>query len=113
LGADLLGADLSGADLSRANLSRADLLGADLLGADLSGAKQRILTIQGSRDQIVALDDDVKIGCFRHPLGWWLDNYATVGAENKYTPAQIAEYAEHLRHIERVLAIPQREGVPQ
>ena len=122
-GADLRGADLRGADLSEADLSGADLRGADLRGADLSGAdlrgadlsgadlrwadlraKQYLCAIRASRHTIVALDDDVRIGCERQPLADWLETFEAVGRENKYTEAEIAEYGGWLRAIATVLA---------
>lgn len=108
-GADLSDADLSGANLSGANLRRADLIGADLSGAnlrgaDLSGAKQYICQINASRHAIVAIDDDVRIGCHRKPLAEWLETFEAVGRENKYTEAEIAEYGGWLRQIAAVLA---------
>jgi hypothetical protein len=108
-GANLSGANLSGANLSGANLSGANLSGANLSGANLSGAKQRVVTIQGSRNQIVAIDDDIQIGCYRKTSAEWMAYYEEVGAAEGYSPEQIAEYGEHLRHIERILAMPRGE----
>jgi len=106
--AKLSGADLSGADLSGAKLSGADLSGADLSGAKLSGAKlaakQYICQIHASRHAIVAIDDDVRIGCERKPLAKWLETFDAVGRENKYSEAEIAEYGGWLRQIAAVLA---------
>ena len=102
-GADLRGADLRGADLSWADLRGADLRGADLRGADLR-AKQYLCQIHASRHGIVAIDDDVRIGCERKPLAEWLETFEAVGRENKYTEAEIAEYGIWLRAIAAVLA---------
>jgi hypothetical protein len=101
--ANLRGADLRGADLSGANLRGADLSDADLRGADLSDAKQYILRIQGSRHEINAIDDDVRIGCERHILEWWLEHYRAVGHDENYTAIEISEYGAHLKHIAAVL----------
>jgi len=116
--ADLRDADLSGAYLSRAYLSRADLRDADLSGAylsranlrdaDLSGAKTDAATkmdrwslvIVGSRHVITATDRLVAIGCQRHSLDWWLENYKTVGSESGYSAEEIEEYGGHLKRIE-------------
>jgi hypothetical protein len=97
-GADLRGASLIGADLSGANLSRADLCGADL------SCKQYVCQIHGSRHAVVAIDDDVRIGCHRKPLAEWLEAFEAVGRQNKYTDAEIAEYGGWLRQIAAVLA---------
>jgi hypothetical protein len=127
-GADLRWADLSGADLSWAGLSGAGLRGADLRGADLRGAdlsdadlyganlywadlrcKQYVCQIHASRHDIVAIDDDVRIGCHRKPLAEWLETFEAVGKENKYTEAEVAEYGGWLRHIAAVLAARRME----
>ena len=102
-GADLFGADLRGANLRRANLSEANLSGANLLGADLR-CKQYICEIHASRHAIVAVDDDVRIGCYRKPMAEWLETFEAVGKENKYTEAEVAEYGGWLRQIAAVLA---------
>ena len=124
-GADLSGADLSGADLGGANLSGADLSGADLggsnlsgadfsganlswanlSGADLSGAKQAVLTIQGSQHQIVCVGGDIRIGCKRGSLAWWMEHYRQCGREVGYSEAQIVEYGLHLAHVESWLGL--------
>jgi len=106
--ADLSGADLRGANLRGADLSDADLYGANLYWADLRRAdlrcKQYICQIHASRHAIVAIDDDVRIGCLHKPLAEWLETFEAVGKENKYTEAEVAEYGGWLRQIAAVLA---------
>ena len=102
-GADLREADLRGANLPGANLRGADLREADLREADLR-AKQYLCQIHASRHAIVAIDDDVRIGCHEKPLAEWLETFEAVGRENKYTEAEIAEYGGWLRQIAAVLA---------
>jgi hypothetical protein len=114
-GANLIGANLRGANLSDANLRGANLIGAnlrganlsdaDLRGANLSDALQRIVVIHGSRNVIVAIDGDVRIGCERHVIAEWLEQFEAIGQKQGYTPEQIAEYGLHLRHIAAVLAL--------
>ena len=101
--ADLRGADLRGADLSGADLRGADLSEADLREAKLA-AKEYICQIRASRHGIVAIDDDVRIGCERKPLAEWLQTFEAVGRKNKYTEAEIAEYGGWLRQIAAVVA---------
>lgn len=96
-------ADLFGANLRRANLSWADLSGANLRGVNLT-CKQYVCQIHASRHAIVAIDDDVRIGCHRKPLAEWLETFEAVGRENKYTDAEIAEYGGWLRQIAAVPA---------
>ena len=102
-GANLRGADLRAADLSGADLRGADLSGADLRGANLSDAKQFIIRIQGSRHEINAIDDDVRIGCKRMPIAVWLESFADIWTAEGYTGQQVAEYGMHLRHIAALL----------
>jgi hypothetical protein len=107
-GSDLRGANLRGADLSGANLEDVDFSGVDLSGANLYGtnpsySRNFVLQIQGSLHQIVAVDDDVRIGCQRHKLNWWLTNYKTVGEEYEYDESQIEEYGNHLLHVAKCL----------
>lgn len=94
---------LSGANLSRANLSKADLRGANLCEADLR-CKQYVCQIHASRHAIVAIDNDVQIGCIRKLLAEWLETLQAVGRKNEYTDAEIAEYGGWLRQIAAVLA---------
>ena len=91
------------ADLRWADLSGADLREADLRGAKLA-AKEYICQIRASRHGIVAIDDDVRIGCERKPLAEWLQTFEAVGREYKYTEAEIAEYGGWLRQIAAVVA---------
>ena len=91
------------ADLRGANLSGANLRWADLRGANLR-CKQYVCQIHASRHTIVAIDDDVRIGCERKPLAEWLETFEAVGRENEYTESEIAEYGGWLRQIAAVLA---------
>jgi hypothetical protein len=94
---------LSGANLSKANLCEADLRRASLREADLR-CKQYVCQIHASRHAIVAIDNDVQIGCIRKLLAEWLETLQAVGRENEYTDAEIAEYGGWLRQIAAVLA---------
>ena len=100
-GADLSGANLRGADLREANLREADLREANLSEADLSEADNFVMQIQGSCHQIVAVDDDVRIGCQRRTLAKWLSVFQSIGTEHGYTAFQIEEYGDHLRYFAR------------
>jgi hypothetical protein len=101
--ADLRGANLRGANLRWADLSEADLRWASLREADLR-CKQYVCQIHASRHAIVAIDNDVQIGCIRKLLAEWLETLQAVGRENEYTDAEIAEYGGWLRQIAAVLA---------
>lgn len=78
-------------------------LKANLSGANLRDAKNFVMQIQGSRHEMVAIDDDIRIGCQRNALATWLAVFASVGKVHGYTPYEIDEYGDHLRYIERRL----------
>ena len=84
-------------------LSGADLHGAHPRWANL-GDKEYVCLIIASRSYIVAVDDDVRIGCLHKPLAEWLETFEAVGRENGYSEAEIAEYGGWLRQIAAVLA---------
>ena len=120
-GADLRGADLSRADLSRADLSRADLSraylrGADLRGADLSGAdlywadlrgagniQMPIINLNGSRHHFFYLNGEIQIGCEKHTIEHWKENYSEIGKANEYTEEQIKEYFGYINMINNLV----------
>ena len=113
-GADLSGANLSRVDLSGANLNGANLNGANLNGADLSGAYLsganlnltkisdteylvKTLFINGSRNSVSWYGcNQIKIGCHKKEISWWLENYKLIGKREGYTPDQIAEYKTYI-----------------
>ena len=101
--ADLRWADLRGANLSKADLREADLRWADLSEANLSQCKQCVAVIQASRHNIVAIDDDIRIGCERMTLAMWLEQFEAVGREAGYAEQQILEYGIYLKAIRDVL----------
>ena len=73
-GADLARAYLADADLAGANMARAYLADADLAGADLNGItglNDWIKCIQIEDWPITYTDEDMQIGCQRHPIALW------------------------------------------
>jgi hypothetical protein len=107
--ADLRDVNLQDADLRGANLREANLRYANLQGADLDQCKQYVAVIRGSRDSIVAIDDDIEVGCRRMTLAEWLERFEAVGREAGYTEQQIAEYGIYLRAIRDVLEARKHE----
>ena len=104
-GADLRKANLRKANLHGADLRKANLCGADLRKANLCGANlpDNNVCLHGSRHEIIAIDNDVQIGCHRKPLAEWLEEYKAIGQAENYTPAEIVEYGLHLRHIQALI----------
>jgi hypothetical protein len=101
--ADMRGADMQGADMRGADMSWADIRGADMQGADLRQCKQYFVVIRASRHDIVAIDDDIRIGCQHMTLAMWLEQFEAVGREAGYTLGQITEYGIYLKAIRDVL----------
>jgi uncharacterized protein YjbI with pentapeptide repeats len=94
-GADLSGANLEGADLRYADLRGANLKGANLYGANLGGAKG-ILIFQAEQHPAYFQGTHIKIGCEYHPVGYWMENYRTIGEKNGYTAEQIEDYGSFI-----------------
>ena len=92
------------AEILQAIVDKTNLSKANLRGANLRGANQAVIRIQGSRDEINAIDEDVRIGCMRHPLTQWLLHFDKIGNTESYTEAEIAEYHAYLIAIQAVLA---------
>ena len=67
--ANLAGTDLTRADLAGADLTRADLASANLNG--ISGLNDWIKCIQIEDWPITYTDEDMQIGCQRHPIALW------------------------------------------
>ena len=78
-------------------------------GADLLECKQYIAVIRVSRHSIVAIDDDIMIGCQRMTLAEWLERFEAIGREAGYTEQQIAEYGIYLKAIRDVLEVRKHE----
>lgn len=67
------------------------------------------LQIQGSKHFVNIPDGKtIQIGCKNCTPAWWRANYKTVGAEQGYTEAQIAEYAEYIRLASKMIRANQK-----
>jgi hypothetical protein len=104
-GSDLRWSNLQGSDLRWSNLQGSNLQGSNLQGASLDQCTQYVAVIRASRHDIVALDDDIRIGCQRMTLAEWLEQYKAVGHQSGYTEQQIAEYGIYLKAIADVLEV--------
>ena len=45
--------------------------------------------------------DEIIIGCERHSIQHWLDNYKEIGLKNKYTAEQIKKYGKFIKSCAR------------
>jgi hypothetical protein len=101
-GANLRGADLCGADLCGANLCKANLRGANLCGANLCGAKNitfPIISLNGTAHSFFYMNGEIQIGCEKHTIEHWIENYKTIGETNNYTEEQIKEYFRYINMV--------------
>jgi hypothetical protein len=105
-GANLYGADLYGANLSGANLSGANLSGANLYGADLSGAnlsktllenKVILSFIYNKHTAYYFGLNEILIGCHKHSIEHWLENYKTIGKASGYSDIEIEKYGRFIK----------------
>lgn len=61
-----------------------------------------LLQIQGNRHFCYAyfnraLEVEIGIGCERHSIEWWQENYKQVGEKEKYTQDEIDEYRQYIQ----------------
>ena len=97
--ADLSYADLSCADLSCANLRGANLRGADLyVNASENVKGVQLLVMHLTKHRLVYRGDtgEVQIGCKKHKLEYWLENYREIGEKSGYTESDIEAYGAAL-----------------
>ena len=104
-GGDFYGGDFYGGDFRGGNFHGGYFHGGDFRGGDFHGGyfhggdyEVLMLQIQGSKHFCYAYfseeDNSVclGIGCERHTIEWWLENYASIGQEENYTDEQVDEY---------------------
>ena len=104
-GGDFRGGDFYGGDFYGGNFHGGYFHGGNFYGGNFHGGNFRggdyevlMLQIQGSKHFCYAYfseeDNSVclGIGCERHTIEWWLENYASIGQEENYTDEQVDEY---------------------
>ena len=109
-GGDFWGGDFSGGNFWGGNFSGGDFSGGNFWGGNFWGGNFRggnfwggtyevsMLQIQGSKHFCYAYfsekDNSVclGIGCERHTIEWWIENYASTGQDESYTAEQVDEY---------------------
>ena len=103
--ADLTDAVFTNADLRYADLTDADLTRVVLTNSNCGTALGDFLRVTGTRDQIIAVDEEnISIGCRRNNLAWWREHYAAAGRVEQYSAAQIEEYRLHIEYVAAWLA---------
>ena len=99
---DLTGANLRGANLTGANLTGADLTSVDLTVADLTSVDLRgLIEINGSKHRLQYYNNQLRVGCYKYPLAYWLIMYDTIGKENNYTEEEIKEYKDYMDFLKQ------------
>ena len=104
-GGDFYGGNFRGGDFYGGNFHGGYFHGGNFYGGNFYGGNFRggdyevlMLQIQGSKHFCYAYfseeDNSVclGIGCERHTIEWWLENYASIGQEENYTDEQVDEY---------------------
>ena len=104
-GGDFYGGNFRGGDFYGGNFHGGYFHGGNFYGGNFHGGNFRggdyevlMLQIQGSKHFCYAYfseeDNSVclGIGCERHTIEWWLENYASIGQEENYTDEQVDEY---------------------
>ena len=89
-----------------ADLREADLNGANLSGASLYEAKNiqlPIINLTGSRHHFFYLNGEIQIGCEKHTVAHWIENYKTIGEANEYTEDQIKEYFGYINMVNNLI----------
>ena len=94
------GGDFYGGDFRGGDFHGGDFRGGYFHGGNFYGGNYEVsmLQIQGSKHFCYASfseeDNSVclGIGCERHTIEWWLENYASIGQEENYTDEQVDEY---------------------
>ena len=101
-GASLIDANLTGASLIDADLEGADLIDANLRGANLTGAclyGTALSIFQFSKHFAFYHEGNVQIGCKFFDLGYWLDNFRTIGENEGYSDKEIEMYGAWLKSL--------------
>ncbi len=60
------------------------------------------LQIQGSRDLITVIGEDVQVGCIVMPKGKWLKLGSKLGIKNNYSKEEIKEYIKYIKIINKI-----------
>ena len=98
---------------------RANLRGADLRDADLRDANLRDANLWGATGKnfyigyfgqhfCVAAGDYIVIGCERHTIKYWLENYQAIGKNNSYSEKEIAMYGAWIKIVSDAIIAPTR-----
>lgn len=107
--ANLSGANLSGADLSGANLYRANLYRANL--AKTIYESKAILSFQYKKHTAYFFGmNEITIGCHKHTIQHWLENFQDIGEKNGYTETEIAKYGKFIKGCKKIQAELDAEG---
>ena len=92
-----------------AKISGGNYWGGDFRGGDFSGGDYGVtlLQIQGSRHFCYLEKTDegrllLGIGCHKYTIDEWKKQYSQIGANENYSPDEIAEYKEYILIYDRI-----------
>ena len=102
-GGDFRGGDFWGGTFMGGTFMGGDFRGGDFWGGDFWGGTYEVsmLQIQGTQHFCYAYPQEdgsicLGIGCERHSIEWWIENYASIGQEKNYTAEQVDEYKMYI-----------------
>ena len=107
-GGDFSGGTFRGGTFRGGTFSGGDFWGGDFRGGDFWGGdfwggtyEVSMLQIQGTQHFCYAYPQEdgsicLGIGCERHSIEWWIENYASIGQEKNYTAEQVDEYKMYI-----------------
>ena len=120
-GANLQGANLYGASLQGANLRDTNLCGANLYDANLRDANLCSANLCSANLQKTILQDkvmftfqfnrhtayyfgnhEIQIGCYKHSIEHWLENFESIGKSNNYSELEIAKYGKFIKGCAKI-----------
>jgi hypothetical protein len=103
LGGNFRGGNFHGGNFHGGNFHGGDFYGGDFRGGDFWGGTYEVsmLQIQGTQHFCYAYPQEdgsicLGIGCERHSIEWWIENYASIGQEKNYTAEQVDEYKMYI-----------------
>ena len=47
--------------------------------------------------------DEITIGCHKHPISYWIENFQKIGVANGYSETQIIKYGKFIKGCANIL----------
>ena len=101
--AEIWGGVIRGGEIRGGEIWGGVIWGGVIWGGEIWGGTYEVsmLQIQGSRHFLYAYFNEeniveLGIGCERHSIAWWQENYEKIGVKEGYTKEEIAEYKAYI-----------------